>query len=113
MISHLAIVGPVGIRQNVLAERCESHVGHEHTYDHGTMVIRGRVRVSYSWLEGDKVVTGPDREFGQNEDVVIKAHVRHTVKALEPNTVYKCVFSHRDFDGLVSQTYTGNNEAYE
>lgn len=112
MIGHLSIVGPVGMRTGVLAAVCDAHVGHEHNYDHVTLVIRGRVRVSYSWVDGGKTITGPDKEFGQGEEVVIKAGVRHTLKALEANTVYKCIFSHRDFDGLVTQTYVGHEAAY-
>jgi len=108
----VAIIGPIGVRQFTLEKICEESVGHEHNYDHVTMVVRGRIRVKYSYLNGDQLVEGESREFGPGDDVLIKANVRHTIKALEPNTVYKCVFSHRDFDGLVTQNYVGNELAY-
>lgn len=109
----LNVIGPIGSRTFVLAGVCEESVGHEHNYDHVTIVIRGRLRVSYSFEEGGKAVEGVSREFGPGDEVLVKAGVRHTLKALEPNTVYKCVFSHRDFDGLVTQTYQGNAGAYQ
>jgi quercetin dioxygenase-like cupin family protein len=109
----LDILGPVGIRQFDLAEVCHESQGHEHNYDHVTVVTRGRLRVTYSWEEGGQTVTGQSREFAAGERLLIKAKVRHTIKAMEPNTQYLCVFSHRDFDGLVTQVYQGNAEAYQ
>lgn len=106
------VLGPLAFRKFILQRVCESFEGHSHNYDHVTMVVHGRIRVSYSWMDGDKKITGPDREFGVGEDILIKANVFHTIKALEPNTIYRCVFSHRDFDGLVSQSYVGNDLAY-
>lgn len=112
MNSELVILGPIGKRTHLLEEACQENVGHTHNYDHVTMVIRGRVRVTYRYMRDGQEVTGESREFGAGEDILIKADVMHTIKALEPNTVYKCVFSHRDFDGLVTQIYQGNDRAY-
>lgn len=109
----LTIVGPIGIRQHVLEHVCNESVGHKHNYDHTTIIIRGRVKVTYSYEKDGVIVEGESREFGQGEAIFIKANVNHTIKALEDNTVYHCVFSHRDFDGLVSQVYTGNTQAYK
>ncbi len=97
-------VGPLGIRPFEFASVCESHVGHQHNYDHTTIVICGRVRVFY--LDQDP------QEYGPGEYFAVPAKVFHTLKALEPNTKYLCVFSHRDFDGLVTQEYVGNPDAY-
>jgi quercetin dioxygenase-like cupin family protein len=108
----VTIIGPIAYRPFVLAEVCQESAGHEHNYDHVTIVISGRIRVQYAWTEIDgRVVRGESREFAQGEVVHIKAHVRHTIKALESNTKYLCVFSHRDFDGLVTQAYVGNEAA--
>ena len=91
---------------------CDCSEGHAHNYDHATIVISGRIRVSYCFERGGETVEGESREFGPGEAVAIRAEVRHAVKALEPDTHYLCVFSHRDFGGLVSQSYVGNVGAY-
>ncbi len=108
-VSDLSIVGPVGIREMTLPAVCEAHEGHTHNYDHATIVISGRVKVQYVLPGGTE---GESREFGPGEAIAIKANVKHTLKALEENTKYLCVFSHRNFNGLVTQEYTGNQAAY-
>jgi len=112
-MSQVCIVGPIGVRPFALDKACEAHEGHTHNYDHAMIVIRGRLKVTYRYERDGKIVEGETREYGSGETLVVKADVFHTVKALEPDTVYHCVFSHRDFDGLVTQTYTGNQRAYQ
>lgn len=111
-MSSVKVVGPVGIREFHLETPCEAHEGHTHNYDHATIVISGRVKVSYGFEKDGRRVVGESREFGPGECIAIKADVHHTVKALEPDTRYLCVFAHRDFGGLVSQSYVGNPKAY-
>src|SRR5262245_57708947 len=103
----LAIIrdGPVGYRKFTLEKVCEANEGHKHNYDHVTIVIRGRIKVLYRYKQDGKLVEGESKEFGPGEVVTIKAEVHHTIKSLEPNSQYLCVFSHRDFDGLVTQSY--------
>lgn len=110
-MNDVAIKGPVAVRRFVLEKVCHESVGHEHNYDHLTIVVKGRLRVTYTYTKDGREVSG-SAEYSAGEDVVIKAHVRHTLKALEDNTVYLCVFSHRDFDGVVSQSFVGNQSAY-
>jgi quercetin dioxygenase-like cupin family protein len=109
----IKIVGPVAIREHELKEICHENEGHEHNYDHTTIIISGRVRVIYSHLEGETLIQDDIKEFGQGDKIPILANTRHTIKALEPNTIYHCVFSHRDFDGIVIQEYIGNRAAYQ
>lgn len=104
-----ALVGPLGIRRFVAEQKCVAHEGHAHNYDHTTIVIRGGVRVTIREADGTERLLG---EYHQGAAVEIKAGVAHTVKPIEDDTVYFCVFSHRDFDGLVTQTYHGNEKAY-
>ncbi len=111
-MSDVTLIGPVGLRQFHLGHACESNKGHEHNYDHTTIVIRGRVKVLYEYTKDGQTVTGESEEFGQGETIHIRAKVRHTLVALEDNTIYMCVFSHRDFDGIVTEVYTGNQAAY-
>lgn len=108
----LAIIGPIGARKFTLEKKCELNEGHQHNYDHVTIVIRGRVLVKYSYEDAGQKIEGESREFEAGEIITIKANVSHTIKALEDNSQYLCVFSHRDFDGLVTQKYAGNERSY-
>ncbi len=112
MNGHLEINGPVGSRTFLLEAKCQVNEGHKHNYDHAMLVIRGRVKVFYRHEKDGKLVEGETEEFGQGKILTVMKDVHHTIKALEPNTLYFCLFSHRDFDGLVSESYTGNAESY-
>ena len=108
MMDALEIVGPIAVRRGTLEAICDESAGHEHNYDHVTLVLHGRIRVKYAWDEAGRTIEGQSKEFAAGETVHIKAKVRHTIKALDPNTRYVCIFSHRDFDGLVTQSYVGH-----
>lgn len=112
-MDNIAISGPIGYRTFLLEKVCQANEGHEHNYDHTTLVIRGAIEVHYSFMKDGQKIEGTSRRFEQGQYVEIKANVRHTIKALEPNTVYHCIFSHRDFDGLITQTYVGNPLAFQ
>lgn len=103
-MDELEIIGPVGVRKFALEKACEQFSLHAHNYDHMMLCMSGRLRVT---IDGNYAV-----EIGPGESTVIKAGTGHEGKALEPNTRWHCIFSHRDFDRLVSQEYTGNPEAY-
>ena len=111
-MADLAIVGPIGVRRFTLEKVCESHEGHSHNYDHTTIVIRGRVKVAYRYERDGQLIDGETREYAAGEYFVCLAKVHHTIKALEDDTAYVCIFSHRDFDGIVVQAYVGNAAAY-
>ena len=108
----LAITGPIGYRKHFLEKTCQENQGHEHNYDHATIVISGKIKILYNYIKDGKLINGESKEFSIGEVIHIKANVKHTIKALEDNTMYMCIFSHRDFDGLVTQTYIGNASAY-
>lgn len=103
------INGPVFARRFVLDHKCQENAGHKHNYDHSTLVMRGRILVVAHDDAGQELWR---QEFGWGERCFIAAYLHHTIKALEENTVYDCVFSHRDFEGQVSQRYIGNQTAY-
>lgn len=106
----IEVLGPIALRKFHLAAICETSVGHKHNYDHVTFVQRGRIKVIYRLTEDGPEQTS--KEFATGELVLIKAEVFHTIKALEPNTQYSCVFTHRDFDsGETIQQYNGNPDA--
>jgi quercetin dioxygenase-like cupin family protein len=108
----LALVGPIGVRRFHLEKVCETNEGHQHNYDHTTIVVRGRLKIVKKYEKDGSIIEEDAGEFDAGELIHVKANVHHTIKALEPDTVYLCVFSHRDFDGLVTQRYVGNPRAY-
>jgi quercetin dioxygenase-like cupin family protein len=110
--SDLVIIGPLGIRKFGIEKVCQSHSRHCHPYDHVTIIMRGRVKVAYKYDENGKSVEGESREFVAGEYIHIKAGVEHVIKAMEANTKYLCVFSHRDFEGQVVQEYNANDLSY-
>ncbi len=104
-MTDVAIRGPIGTRTFHLQKKCETSEGHQHNYDHVTLIIRGRLKVTYSYIRDGQKVEGESREFGPGDDVIIKAEVFHTLKAMEDDTVYRCIYSHRDFNGVVVEKY--------
>lgn len=109
------LAGPVLLRPTTLEKTCDSHVGHEHNYDHTTLVLSGRLRVLYRYVQPDGTeVEGETDDLGPGEHVVVLAKVRHTLKALEDDTTYVCIFSHRDLGGVVVERYAAlaNPRAY-
>lgn len=111
-ISTLDIVGPLGIRRCVLDKSCVGYDWHEHKYDHDAIFISGAGLVEYEYEENGKLITG-SKEYYQSEIAVIKAGVKHRVIPTTDKVVWICAFSHRDFDGMVTERYVGNLEAYE
>lgn len=101
---HVSIVGPVGLDRFVLDKTCQTNELQAHNYDHATIVCRGALAAIIDGVQS--------RRYESGEAIAIAAGKTHILKALEDNTVYVCAFSHRDFDGLVTQTYIGNEAAY-
>lgn len=105
-------LGPVGVRRFTLERTCQANEGHQHNYDHVTFVRRGSIQVLWKTSEDGEVKTS--KTFKQGDMFLVKASVWHTIKAMEPNTEYACVFTHREFDSEeVVQEYNGNPQAYE
>lgn len=102
------ILGPFQIRKFLLAKVCETDSGHQHHYDHVTVVIAGRVEVTAKWKENGEWIEAEPKVFCPGEFFNVKAEVFHKLKALDPQTQYVCMFSHRDFDGQIVQEYNGN-----
>lgn len=116
--------GPLGIRE------CDGpmDVGHEveihnHNYDHVTFIQAGAFRI-----ERLKPVTNADGVVECDENnrpkafvtegvrdvyaglramVEVPAYAWHKMTALEPNSRYICVFTHRDAVGNIIQHYDG------
>ncbi len=104
----ISSTGPIAHRRFTLDKKCHSNINHKHNYDHTTIVINGRIEITVEKEDGSE----SKKEFIAGELFEVPAEQSHTIKALEDNSVYLCVFSHRDFKGLVTQKYIGNNGAY-
>tara|TARA_R110000868_G_scaffold218216_1_gene468432 strand:+ start:1231 stop:1605 length:375 start_codon:yes stop_codon:yes gene_type:complete len=109
----LGYFGNIWVRQNILGLAGEAHDGHEHKFDHVTLLVSGKVRVE---------IAGRDaKEFTAPTFIVIRKEHRHKITALEDGTVYYCVFALRDLDGEVMEIFGpehdpesagGKNEGY-
>lgn len=89
--------------------------GHEHTYDHATLVSTGSVVVDVL-DDNDEVVSS--KVFNAPNMVFIHKDKRHRLTALEKDTVCSCIHAVRDVEGeildpefLVEPLFsTGNGE---
>lgn len=73
------------------------HAGHEHRFDHQTLLVSGAIAVVARKPRPD----GAFEEMGCKEfrapcPIVIRADTWHEITALEDNTVWICVFAVRD-----------------
>lgn len=93
IIEEYGYVGNVWVRQNWLLNAGDTAGGHAHFHDHVSLLVKGAIAVS--------VNDGPAKEFRAPTFVVIKKQHRHTIVALEDDTVFYCVFALRDVDGEV------------
>jgi len=86
-----------------------SHTGgHTHNFDHTTIVFTGSVRVRATLVDGTEV----EETFAAPGYFLVKKDVTHDIEALEDDTVYWCVYSHRDAQGEVTQEANGWTAAY-
>jgi hypothetical protein len=98
----LGYFGNIWVRQNVLELAGESHDGHEHKFDHVTLLVSGKVSVE---LEGSEA-----KEFVAPTFIVIRKEHQHKITALENGTVYYCVFALRDLNGDVMEVFGSQHD---
>ena len=75
--------------------------------DHVIMVCHGRIGVAVD-IDGEQVI----RQGGIGALFFIKADREHTIIALEDDTMFVCLYAHRDPQGEVRQEFTGFEKAY-
>ena len=93
----LGYFGNIWVRQNVLEYVGDSFHGHEHKFDHVTLLTTGKVSVQ---------VDGSDpKEFTAPTFIVIRKEHKHRITALADGTIYYCVFALRDLDGEVMEIF--------
>ena len=93
----LGYFGNIWVKQNVLELAGEAFNGHEHKFDHVTLLVSGKVSVE---LEGSDA-----KEFTAPTFIVIRKEHRHKITALADGTVYYCVYALRDLDGQVMEVF--------
>lgn len=93
----LGYFGNIWVRQNVLEFAGEEFDGHEHKFDHVTLLVSGKVSVQ---LEGSD-----PKEFTAPTFIVIRKEHSHKITALQDGTIYYCVFALRDLNGEVMEIF--------
>lgn len=92
-IYELGYFGNVWIRQNHLEKEGDFYKGHEHKFDHVTLLSKGSVRVE---VEGK-----PPKVFVAPTFIIMRKELQHKMVSVEDDTVYYCIFALRDIDGEV------------
>lgn len=95
--------GNIYVRENVLAKKGDWTKGHKHQFDHTTYVIQGALHATTTHPDG----TILERDFIQGQWFLVRQGVEHEITALEDNTKYHCIYSHRNPQGDVVQEYDG------
>ena len=101
------VSGNIFIRKSVIDKAGGVIPGHTHMFDHTTIVFRGSVHVR-ARLPGGEII---ERDFVAPTHFLVKKDVEHEITALEDDTEFWCVYSHRDAKGEVVQEWTGWQEA--
>lgn len=97
------VSGNIYIRPNPLPNKGDIVTGHKHNFDHTTIVFKGSVHVKGVLPNGTVI----EQDFVAPSYFLVKAEVEHEITALEDNTEFWCVYSHRTPQGDISQVWTG------
>ena len=107
MMQHqLGFFGNIWVRQNILQFKGDTGGGHQHYFDHVTLLVKGKVRVETESHE--------PKEFTAPTFIVIRKEKEHKIIALEDEVIYYCVFALRDLNGeVVDSIYGPDNDPIE
>jgi quercetin dioxygenase-like cupin family protein len=89
VISSISLVANMWVKQMIFDQIGDVHPGHQHTFDHQTLLSKGSVEV---------VANGETTVFKAPTIIYIKAGIKHGMMALEDNTVVYCVHPLRGGD---------------
>ena len=93
----LGYFGNIWVKQNVLEFAGEAFEGHEHKFDHVTLLVSGKVSV--------QIQDNLPKEFTAPTFIVIRKEHQHKITALEDKTIYYCVYALRDLDGNAMEIF--------
>lgn len=102
------ISGNIFIRSNELPKVGDKVDGHKHNFDHTTVVFKGAVHVKAKLPDGSV----REGDFEAPAHFLVRADVEHEITATADNTVFWCVYSHRDPQGRITMENHGWAEAY-
>jgi hypothetical protein len=118
------VSGNIFVRPNFLEKTGDNISGHEHNFDHTSFVTRGSIHV-VKWRKlyndnGARMVRDGQpawlqveaKDFSAGSHFLVKAEERHEITALEDNSEFACIYSHRTPQGDVVQAYSGWDRAY-
>jgi quercetin dioxygenase-like cupin family protein len=89
VIPAISIVGNTWVKQMIFEKTGDIHPGHQHNFDHQTLLAKGSVEV---WANGKTT------EFHAPTIIYIKAGIQHGMVSLEDGTVIYCIHPLRDGD---------------
>lgn len=72
--------------------------GHYHSYDHGTLLAKGRLLVEKTDNEGNIIAA---KEFVAPSFIFIAKDTRHVLTALEDDTIATCIHALRSIDETI------------
>lgn len=100
--------GNIYIRPNPLPKVGDGVDGHTHNFDHTTIVFKGAVHVKATLPNGTVI----EQDFHAPAHFLVKADVKHEIRALVDDSEFWCVYSHRTPQGDVVEENTGWMSAY-
>jgi len=104
------VSGNIYIRPCLLSKKGDKVQGHEHNFDHTTIFFSGSFHVKFYDPE-----TGESREmdFAAPDFLLIKKNIHHEISSTsEGESIFWCVYSHRDPNGEVVQEFSNRLESY-
>lgn len=85
----IQIVDNVFVKMHYFANSGDTHEGHAHSFDHITLLARGKVLMKHD--NGEQEFTAPHL-------IVTPKGIVHQFTALEPNTIFCCIHAIRNGD---------------
>ena len=83
---HIGCVSNLFVRQMHFASVGDTEVGHKHTFDHLTLLAKGKLKVK---------INDEETEFSAPHMIFIKAELQHELTAASDNTVAYCIHALR------------------
>lgn len=104
--------GNIYLRPVHLIKAGDSVQGHQHYFDHTTFVVKGSVHVAAVSHLNCRNAERKTKDFTAGQHFLVKANWHHFIKALEDDTRFVCIYSHRTPQGEVVQEYDGWIQAH-
>jgi quercetin dioxygenase-like cupin family protein len=94
--NRMTCISNLWLRQMVFKKAGDANEGHEHNYDHVTLLTTGSVRVH---------VEGKTSDFVAPQMIYIQKGKVHYIEALEDNTIAFCVHAlrNKDTEDIITQ----------